>query len=219
MNDIILCRLLIPLLCFSLTACSISYSDPDRKQKQSVNKQAPAELHCVGEVTAPAVFATMLSEVDAPELVAKSIGSNDNGGLCTAKAYKVTQSFEVFRAWNSLKPESELGRWWSFSMPSGKISAYREKYAICPEYSPLDMMVRCSLVEGSILVLGTGQSASCQAKSQYPASPAIQIYLPDAPQATEHCQSFYGVFSWQNRATIPGNRTMPEEPGNSDDGF
>ena len=211
--------ILLAIIFAGISACASNVKDSgSAKAKSEVAKAQIEPSVCDGEVVAPAVFAPLLTEVDRPELVTASLGSAGTGGLCQAKAYKVTQPFEIYRAWNSRKPYSKLGHWWSFSMPSGKIAQYREKYAICPKYSPLDMMVRCSLQEGSIVVLGTGQSASCNA-FDYPASSAIQLYVADAAQVTEGCQSFYGVFSWQNVNKNPKTKTEEEEPAAADDSF
>lgn len=210
---------LLAISLFALSSCASHDGKARSNNKTSIDTNVAIKaLVCAGEVAAPAVFATRLTQVERPDLVTASLGIEGVGGLCQAKAYEVTQPFEVFRAWNSQNPKSELGHWWSFSMPSGKIADYREKYAICPKYSPLDMMVRCTLKEGSIVVLGTGQSASCNA-FQYPASSAIQLYLSNAGDNTEACQSFNGVFSWQNINKKPKSRSAKETPTAADDSY
>lgn len=171
------------------------------------NKSAASEVfelpeqgnvqQCVGEVVAPPIFVPLLTEVDDIDIVAGSVKANGEGGLCKAKAYRVNKPFEIYRAWNSNNPASEKGNWWSFSMPSGKMAEYRRDYAICPKWSPLDMMTRCIVKQGTHLVLGTGQSAMCNPFLTYKKSPGIQIYIENAGQSTMECKSYFGMFSWQ----------------------
>ncbi|MCC2604542.1 hypothetical protein [Planctobacterium marinum] len=208
---------LFVILCahFLLLACASHRAD-----NTAVNPTEKTNTNvCVGEVTAPAVFAPMLSEIENPELVKRALGEDDLGGLCQARAYQVNQSFDVYRAWNSQNPFSQYGHWWSFSIPSGKISEYRTQYAICPKFSPLDMLVRCALQEGSVVVLGTGQSAACSAHLTYPVSSTVQIYIPNASEVTQSCQSFYGVFSWQNVDKNPKTKAVVETPSEADNSY
>lgn len=210
-------RLILLLMSWALLAACASHTSVSEQQTTESTESTPNQ--CTGEVTAPAVFAPMLTEVDRPELVTAALGASGVGGLCQAKAYLVSQEFDIYRAWNSQNPYSQFGHWWAFSIPSGKISEYRRDYAICPKFSPLDMLIKCNLKEGSVVVLGTGQSATCNANLNYPTSSTIQIYIADAAESTEACQSYYGVFSWQNVDKKVKTRPLPEMPADADDSF
>ena len=191
------------LMVFGLVGCATQTNDSPQTSREPA--EPGSAFQCAGEVAAPALLATRLTEIEAPELVAQSVKGPEQGDLCQAKAYRVNRSFEVFRGWNSNNPGSELGKWWAFTMPAGRISEYREDFAICPSWSPLDMMTRCTLKEGAKVVLGTGQSARCNPYLTYPASGEVQIYLDDGEHNLLQCTSYYGVFSWQ-----PTVSTLPD---------
>lgn len=200
-------------VCLFLTACA-SYD----QQKPTVQAEVPQKTivknaQCIGEVGAPALYVPWLTEVEDSTLLTQGIAEPERGGLCQGKTYKVNKPFEIFRAWNSNHPVGEKGKWWSFTVPSGEISQYRKEYAICPRFSPLDMMVRCTIKEGVHLALGTGQSAFCNQFLTYEQSPRIQIFLLDAEQSVMDCKSYIGTFSWQP-AQIKANieQESNEEP-------
>ena len=197
-----------------LTGCA-SYEQNSQKESPKTIDEPAATQHyqCAGEVGAPPIFVPLLTEVDDPSLVSDSIKGPTEGYLCQAKAYKVNKSFEIFRAWNSNNPGSEKGKWWSFKMPSGRVSEFREDFAVCPRWSPLDMMTRCTLKEGAHLVLGTGQSAFCNKYLTYPPSPEIQIYLADAGESVLECKTYFGVFNWQE---VPVVEKAPDENESQD---
>lgn len=182
--------------CVLLTSCA-TLEEPKANVATTAQVVQPQPQACAGEVVAPPLFVPLLTEVEDKALVAGTLKAQGEGGLCQAKAYRVNKPFEVFRAWNSNNPGSEKGQWWSFNIPSGKISEYRQDFAICPKWSPLDMMTRCTVKEGTHLVLGTGQSAHCNPYLTYEKSPDIQIYMNDASQTTMECKTYYGIFSWQ----------------------
>lgn len=152
---------------------------------------------CVGNPTPPAEFAPFLQETSDSALLNAALGEPTKGGLCQGQVYSVTQDFTVFRAWNSTNPNSELGSWWAFYQPAGKVAKYRSDYEICYQWSPLDKMTQCTLKAGSKIVIGNGQSAYCSEYLSYPASAALQIYMQNAGEQTELCSSFNGVFDWQ----------------------
>ncbi|TMP39604.1 hypothetical protein [Pseudoalteromonas rubra] len=118
------------------------------------------------------------------------------GGLCDAQNYQVVQDLVIWRVWNSTYEGSKLGKWWSLEKPTGPISLYRAEFNICPKYSPLDMLVRCTLKAGTQVVIGPGQSAQCSEYFTYPQSDTNQLYLANAEQATTNCTTFSGQFSW-----------------------
>jgi hypothetical protein len=190
---------------FLLSACSVVQDESKTKTAKTETKPAVVvdNTQCVGKVGAPPVYVPWLTEVDDPTLLAESVKKPKEGGLCKAKAYKVNKPFEIYRAWNSNNPNGAKGKWWSFTIPSGKVSEYRSDYAICPKFSPLDMMERCKVKEGAHLVLGTGQSAYCNQYLTYQPSPKIQIFLPSAGEQTMECRSYNGIFNWQPLRVVP----------------
>lgn len=169
-------------------------ADADKTQS-STNTVAST---CVGSPTPPAEFAPFLQQTSDPELLNAALGEPTKGGLCQGQVYSVTKDFTIFRAWNSTNPYSELGSWWAFYEPAGKVAKYRSDYEICYQWSPLDKMTSCTLKAGSKVVIGNGQSAFCSEYLSYPASAALQIYMQDAGDQTDACSSFSGVFKWQN---------------------
>jgi len=117
-------------------------------------------------------------EVVDGELLAQALGAEGKGGLCAGKVYEVRESIAVYRVWASDKAFTETGRWWSFARPTGTRGVYREKNAVCPEWSPLDALSVCRLKVGARFVVGPGQSATCE-KMGYSASATNQVYVPN----------------------------------------
>ena len=58
----------------------------------------------------------------------------------------------------------------------GTVASYREENAICPEWSELNQLTRCTVKLGARIVVGPGQSASCMAMV-YDKSPVNQVYM------------------------------------------
>ena len=58
-------------------------------------------------------------------------------------------------------------------------SMYRNDYEICPSWSPLDRLSVATLKEGSVVVVGTGQSATCDQYLHYEQSDHVQIFIPN----------------------------------------
>jgi hypothetical protein len=119
-----------------------------------------------------------LSVTTDPSLVNQASGGPGRGALCTGEAFVATKPVTVYRVWDKSKGYTQLGRWWSFDKPAGPRDAYRGANAICPEWSPLDVVSECRLKPGSHVVVGPGQSVQCQSTS-YPASPTNQVYVPN----------------------------------------
>jgi hypothetical protein len=141
---------------------------------------APPPATCPGtvEVVSGLKEITALDDKDADELYKQAVYRPAKGGLCTAKVYEVVKPVTVYRVWNKAKPNTQLGRWWSFTRPSGPIDAYRSANAICPEWSDLDVVSECKLKVGARVVVGPGQSATC-AKTAYPSSAVNQVFVPN----------------------------------------
>lgn len=131
---------------------------------------------CVGSVVVPAAG---LEPIDDVKLVEIARGAPGEGKLCTGKAYQVRQALPVYRVWDSSRPGSEFGSWWSFSPPAANLDDYREAEAICPEWSAPDRLSVCRLKPGARITVGPGQSAQCADGSSYPPSAANQVYIPN----------------------------------------
>ncbi|MGG1949032.1 hypothetical protein AB1286_30205 [Trinickia sp. NRRL B-1857] len=143
-------------------------------QQQGASAQ---QAQCVGAIEPP----YGLTPVSDPALLAATVQPPGKGGLCMGEAYQVTQPLTVYRVWDTAKPWSELGKWWSFAPPAGPRDAYRVKNEICPSWSALDQVTQCRLKVGSEIVIGPGQSAACDPKDNvnYPPSAEIQVYVPN----------------------------------------
>ncbi len=128
---------------------------------------------CVGGIDA---VPAGLTPVDDPALLKEALGKSGEGKLCTGRVFTVSQPVSVWRVWNSAKSYTELGKWWALTKPAGTVDSYREENDICPEWSDLNQLTRCSLKVGSHIVVGPGQSAKC-ASLMYKKSPINQVYM------------------------------------------
>ena len=154
---------------------------------------------CLGSTALGAEQAASFQAVDDAALLAKTLGATGKGGLCQGQVYqsKAATTVTLFRAYNSTNPPSQLGNWWSFQKPQGRIAEYRRLDEICYQWSPLDMLVQCTLQPGTKVVVGTGQSAVCSQYLTYPASATQQVYIADAATALSNCAVSYGEFFWK----------------------
>lgn len=173
-------RALAAALCALLAACAVA----------SPRGAAAPEPACAGAVQAPPAG---LAEVADPALLAQAIGGPGEGRICTGKAFEARASgVVVWRVWNSARPHTEQGAWWTFDRPAGPRASYQAAYAICPEWSALDRVVRCTLTQGARVVVGPGQSARC-ADRTWPASAVNQVFVPNDAAAgrllVEGCQT------------------------------
>jgi len=181
----------LTIIClFSLYSCS---SSPASK---AVNN---SPQKCLGSSNLSEILKISFLITEDEKLLSGSIGAPDKGKLCQGQVYKSKEDSKItiFRVWNSTNPNSKLGKWWAFHKPSGKISNYRSEYEICPEWSPLDKLVSCTLKPGATVVVGTGQSAECSEYLTYPTSDKQQIYINDASLSVENCTLLDGEFSWK----------------------
>lgn len=119
-----------------------------------------------------------LKEVSDEALLKQALGEPGKGSLCTGKVYEAVKPVTVYRVWNKAKAYTQLGRWWSFGKPAGPVDAYRAANAICPEWSALDVVSECKLKPGAKIVVGPGQSATCE-KGGFPASATNQVFVPN----------------------------------------
>ncbi|WMN61993.1 hypothetical protein NI389_19525 (plasmid) [Pseudoalteromonas xiamenensis] len=160
------------------------------------SSKSPETLACLGTTTLPQPLQSSFIETEDSALLQSSLGEPSNGKLCQGKVYEATQDVVVFRAWNSTNPGSQFGQWWAFNRPAGLISEYRAQFEICYQWSPLDKMSRCTLKQGTKVVVGNGQSAMCSEYLTYSVSSAQQVYVANAKDNIADCTSFDGVMEW-----------------------
>lgn len=154
---------------------------------------------CEGDTSLPLNLVSKFEPAEDPGLLNKTIGEPGKGKLCQGKVYvsKKDAQIKVFRAWNSTNPNSQLGEWWAFKEPNGKVATYRSDYEICYQWSPLDKLVSCTLSPGTKVVVGTGQSAKCSDYLTYSTSDKQQIYIQDGSNSLSNCTVYDGVFQWE----------------------
>jgi hypothetical protein len=128
---------------------------------------------CVGMVD-PAPSG--LAQVDDPQLLNDALGKSGDGKLCYGQVFAATAPVTVYRVWNSAKSYTEFGKWWSLIKPTGPVDTYRNDNAICPEWSELNQLTRCTIKVGAHVVIGPGQSANCM-MMMYGKSAVNQVYM------------------------------------------
>lgn len=164
---------LLPITVLAAVSCTPMPQHIDGTASPSAVKGA-----CLGSIEPP----YGLAETSDPALLNSALGQPGKGGLCEAKVFRVNQPLTVYRVWDSSKPYSQFGRWWSFDPPAGPVDAYRARNAICASWSKLDRVTQCRLKTGTEIVIGPGQSAQCAVSDDnrsYPASPETQVYVPN----------------------------------------
>lgn len=177
-------RLLLALSLTSLVACAPEPQPvaPPQPTAAPTARAAtpPAQSPLASAAACPGKVEVVegLKEVDDPALLQQALGEPGKGSLCTGKVFEATKAVTVYRVWNKAKAYTQLGRWWSFSTPRGPVDAYRAANDICPEWSALDVVSECHVKVGAHLVVGPGQSATCE-KGGYPASPVNQVFIPN----------------------------------------
>lgn len=132
---------------------------------------------CLGTIQAPIPG---LAEITNPALISQAQLANGKGGTCIAKVFSVTAPVTLYRVFDSTKPHSKLGGWWSLNRPSGSRESYRSAFAICPEWSKLDKVVSCEVRPGTEIVIGTTQSATCADGSTLPKTKENQVFIPNS---------------------------------------
>ena len=154
------------LLLILLAAC---------RQAPAPAAPAPEAPACVGEIEAH----DGLAPVDDHNLLTMALGKPGEGKLCAGQVFEATAPVTVYRVWTAAKDWSQLGGWWSFDVPQGPVDAYREANAICPEWSDLDRVSSCTIKLGAHVVVGPGQSATCEAGLGFAASAVNQVFIPN----------------------------------------
>lgn len=64
----------------------------------------------------------------------------------------------------SESPAAEFGGWWSLTPPSADKAGYRKDTAVCSTWNDFSMVVECKLKKGTVVAIGTSQSAECSEK-------------------------------------------------------
>ncbi|MDD5273865.1 MAG: hypothetical protein PHU14_14265 [Methylovulum sp.] len=159
----------------------------------------PTPQACAGTAALPLSLASDFESVEDTVLLTKAIGTENKGALCRGQVYrsKTTSQIMLFRAWNSTNPNSKFGNWWTFNKPTGKVADYRKDYGICYQWTPLDMLVQCTLKPSVKVVVGAGQSVQCSQCLTYPVSATQQLFIENSESALSNCTTFSGVLSWQ----------------------
>ena len=137
-------------------------------------------IACVGSV---AGSVDGLSESGNPTLVAKARMTSGKGGVCAAKVFAATKPVVLYRVFDSSKPYTKYGSWWSLNPPGSSRAEYRAANAICPEWSKLDRVVSCEVRPGTQVVLGTTQSAECADGSAYGKTSQTQVLVANDGKA------------------------------------
>jgi hypothetical protein len=133
-------------------------------------------ITCVGNVNSSTVG---LSESANPVLLSKAQMPTDKGGVCAAIVVATRAPVVLYRVFDSSKPYTKLGGWWSLKHPGTSRAEYRAANAICPEWSNLDRLVSCEIRPGTQVVLGTTQSAQCADGSVYAKTGETQVFVPN----------------------------------------
>ncbi len=135
---------------------------------------------CVGRV---AEVIPGLAASGNPSLVEKTQLASGKGGVCAAKVFAVTAPVVLYRVFDSARPYTKYGGWWSMSRPGTSKTDYRAANAICPEWSNLDRVVACEVRPGTQIVLGTTQSAVCADGSTYAQTAQTQVFVANDGKA------------------------------------
>lgn len=131
---------------------------------------------CVGAVDGAAPG---LVHFDNAPLLALAQRPSGEGYLCSAKSFAITQPVRLYRLIDSTQPYSKLGSFWSFDRPTGTRDDYRAKFAICKQWSQLDRLIACDVRPGTVVVVGTTQSANCGQDFIYDKTSANQVFVPN----------------------------------------
>ncbi len=189
--------LLVTIATVLISGCSAVYT-PAPVSNNPAEDDIETDLACQGVTQLPPVHSAYLIPIEDDSLLSRAFGKPEQGGLCQGQVYQSTASIRLYRAWNSTNPNSRLGSWWAFEQPQGNVATYREEYEICYQWSPLDMLVTCSLKAGTKVVVGNGQSARCSDYLIYPVSPKQQVFIAEPADSVENCEVAIGEFKWKS---------------------
>ena len=138
----------------------------------------PPPVACAGPVATPP--AGLVKEAEAPP--AWSIGAPGKGSLCEGQVFVAKEPVTVYRvfsaSWKTSKLAGPSGAYWTLEKPSGTAAQYRTTYEICQEWNDLDMLNECKIEKGAKVILGPGQSATCEKSGgSFPGNAANQLVI------------------------------------------
>ncbi|MCH9683578.1 MAG: hypothetical protein K0V04_19225 [Deltaproteobacteria bacterium] len=91
------------------------------------------------------------------------------GGVSRGDIVVAQEKATIYRAFSTGpftcsvdRPADDSGSWWALTMPGGSQEAYRDNYAICPQWNNLSKIRRCEIPAGTALLVGPTQSADCE---------------------------------------------------------
>ncbi len=124
--------------------------------------------------------AGLVKEAEAPP--AWSIGAPGKGSLCEGQVFVAKDPVTVYRvfsaSWKTSKLAGPTGAYWTLEKPSGTAAQYRTTYEICQEWNDLDMLNECKIEKGAKVILGPGQSATCEKSGgSFPGNAANQLVI------------------------------------------
>lgn len=92
--------------------------------------------------------------------------------------YITPNPIRIWRVYDTLRPWSKTGRWWSLELPGESIEEYRKSMAICPEWSECTGLVTGIIRRGEPIIIGTTSEVVCDTV-QYGDTSVIQVFIPD----------------------------------------
>lgn len=153
-----------------LTGCA------DLKPANTTQFAADSFGACAGGIIQPPEG---LIETNDNKLLQDAKDNPGNGKLCQGKVFEAKKPVTVYRVWDSSNSYTAYGKWWSLSYPTGNRDSYRQAEDICPEWSALDRLIKCTIKVGAKVVIGPGQSVDCANGVSYPPSAENQVYIPN----------------------------------------
>ena len=101
------------------------------------------------------------------------------GGLCAAQLITQTSyAGPLFRVYDSSKPNTRLGSWWSLNPPPKSEAEWRAMYAVCYEFdTAADQYIECYIKPNTMYVLGFTQSEACSDNTRYAQTDSMQVYV------------------------------------------
>lgn len=141
---------------------------------------------CAGFIEKPPAGAVLEEDqAKVKALLDVAVSPSDKGNLCAGQVFRATEPITVYRVWNSEKDYTRLGRWWTFTAPSGTREAYQDDYIICDGWSRLDQVVACKIKPGANFVVGPGQNVKCDAGKSRAKSAKNQVFIANDGQKNE----------------------------------
>ena len=116
-------RSIAALLALLLAACANFTSSPISAERGIDG------VMCVGRVNSAT---SGLFESINPVLLSTAQGPTDKGGVCAGKVFAATAPVVLYRVFDSSKPYTKYGGWWSLKHPGSSKAEYRAANAICP---------------------------------------------------------------------------------------